>query len=152
MNIGALVWNFRSALLAVIPAAEAVGVPWRREDAYDEWDGIATQLYKSLVEFPLCWSLPESERERFRLPPYDLLQTKYETTAVIEVTAPSVTSTRIFHALGTSKEPFDTCECRLVRPDGSAASELVECYPLADVRFRVRFCRSDSSVTMLDEF
>jgi hypothetical protein len=151
MNVDALIRNFRSALVAVIPAAEAVGIPWRREDAYDEWDGIATQLYESLVESRLCWALTESDREQFHLPPYDLLLTKYETTAVIEVTVPSVTSRRVFHALGSSKEPFDICECRLVRPDGTVASEIVESYPLTDVRFRVRFYRSDSSVIMLDE-
>jgi hypothetical protein len=151
MNVDALLRNFRSALVAVVPAAEAVGIPWRREDAYDEWDGIATRLYKTLVELPLCWALPESDQERFHLPPYDLLLTRYETTAVVEVTVPSATSQRVFHAFGSSKEPFDVCECRLIRPDGTPASELVESYPLAEVHFRVRFCRSDSSVIMLDE-
>ena len=151
MNVGAVVRNFRSALVAVVPAAEAVGIAWRREDAYDEWDGIATRLYETLVESPLRWALSEDDRERFRLPPYDLLLTTYEATAFIEVALQSVTTTRIFHALGSSKEPFDTCECRLLRPDGTVASDLIESYPLVDVHFRARFCRADSSVFTLDE-
>src|SRR5262245_47287342 len=101
MTVNDAIENLRSALRALVPFVERAGIGWRREDAYDEWDEIVASVFKGLVHEPLRWTLPESERERFDLPPYDLLLDRYATRTVIEVTASGSAGLRILHALGT---------------------------------------------------
>ena len=36
---------FRGALIALVPIMDQVGIKWRDEDAYDDWDDIAATLY-----------------------------------------------------------------------------------------------------------
>ena len=68
MTIASVLLNFRTALLAIVPAVERAGISWKRPDAYDEWDAIATTVFDKLVIEVLRWSLPEEERESFRGP------------------------------------------------------------------------------------
>lgn len=141
--------DFRSALLALVPIAERAGIGWRRDVAYDEWDSVASSLFKAFVEEPIRWALPEAERSRFSLPPYDLLLERYETTAVIEVLVPGTPGRRIFHALGTRLVPFGICECRAVDCEGVPLSNEIEAYPLEVVHLRVVHRTEDGRVLVL---
>lgn len=85
MVVDEVLSNFRAALTALVPMAEHAGIGWRRIDAYDQWDAIVGSLFAGLVEEPLRYMFPESERGRFCLPVYDLLVERYESSAIIEV-------------------------------------------------------------------
>jgi hypothetical protein len=117
MNVSTAILNFSQALAATVPAFEKAGLPWRRPDAYDEWDDVATALFSALVTGVLRWQLPERFREGFAIPPYDLLLESYRDVATIEIVniAAGAGDRYIFHALVTDHAPFDTVEFRRVR-------------------------------------
>lgn len=147
MNVTELIKNFQAALADLASAAERVRIPWRRPDAYDEWDSLATAAYNCLVVTPCCWSQPTAEQAAFRLPPYDLLLESYAGYSVIEVGPDSPPGIiQVFHALGTTHEPFDTIEWRSVDFSGRPRSEDLRTCPLHDARLALRVPRADGTV------
>ena len=139
MTVTELVENFRSALLGLLSPVMRVGIPWKRPEAYDEWDDLATAVYRALVVEPLRSGLPESEWERFGLPDYDLLLPNYAGKSVVELLpAPRDGGVRVFHALGTDAEPFDTVECRPIGPTGLPQTNTFQTIPFYGARFALR--------------
>lgn len=130
IDVTDIVENFRRALSAVVPCAERAGVPWRRPDAYDEWDAVASALYRSLVVEPIRWQLSEANWESFSLPDYDLLRPHYGEFSWIVVGGSKPKEGRfLFHAFATRKQPFDTVEIRRISDSGSPlqpGDELIE--------------------------
>lgn len=120
MTVTEVLLNFRQALLAILPTVEKVGIPWRRPDAYDEWDGIASALFKSLVFEVLRWSVRGPRKEEFRMPEYDLLLEGYAGLSILEVSHPALPSGRyLFHSFGTEETPFDVLELRRISDTGT---------------------------------
>jgi hypothetical protein len=136
MTVTDLVTNFRAALLGVLPSVERVGIPWKRPAAYDEWDNLVEAMYQVLIVEPLRFSLPETERERFNLPGYDMLLPTYEGRTIIEVVPRrSDELIRVFHAFGTVRTPFDVVEWRAVESTGTPRSDVLETSPFEEARF-----------------
>jgi hypothetical protein len=139
VTVTELICNFRAGLLGLLPSIERVGIPWKRPDAYDEWDNLAAAVYHALIVEPLRSSLPESEQEHFRLPEYDLLLSSYSGRSVIEILPPgSGRAIRVFHAFGTAEAPFDLVEWRTVLLDGTPGSDSLESGPVEGARFALR--------------
>lgn len=139
MKVTSILLNFRAALLALISMAERVGIAWKRPDAYDEWDAIASTLFEKLVVEVLRWSLHEDSQEDFRLPSYDLLLPTYAGLGTLEVVHPSLQPGRwLFHAFGTNNEPFDVIEVRQLAVDGRPLSDELQTCPVDGVEFRLR--------------
>jgi|GEM_PF-2265110 len=140
MTVTELIRNFREGLLGLLPVVERVRMPWRPLDAYDEWDELAQAVYEALVVWPLRWTLAESEHEHFEMPEYNLLIPTYTGKSLIEVIpAQPDGSIRVFHALGTSKAPFDVVEWRDVGPTGAPASDVLGTTSLEEARFVLRY-------------
>ena len=124
MKVTSVLLNYRAALHALVPMVDRVGIPWKRPDAYDEWDTIASVVFENLVVKVLRWSLPESDHWQIKLPAYDLLLPTYADMSTIEVVHPSLRPGRwLFHAFDTESEPFDLVEVRPLAVDGSLLSE-----------------------------
>lgn len=141
MTITELLLNFRSALRSVAPLAERVGVPWRRPDAYDEWDDIATVLFVNLVAKVLQWSLVEDTGREAPIAAYDVLLESYENVNAIEVRHTSLNGERfVFHAFGTENAPFDIVEVRRTSLAGRPWSGNLETCPVRGAEFFVRLC------------
>ncbi len=126
MTVAELILNFRAALLAVLPMVEALGIPWKRGDAYDQWDDLASCLYKQLVG-NLVDSLGASGSETpLCLAAYDMMLSDYRDVATIEVHNEALEPGRwVFHAFGTDDDPFDIIEVREVSSDGVPCSEVL---------------------------
>jgi hypothetical protein len=77
MTITDLVMNFPAGLLGLVPCFERVGMPWKRPEAYDEWDNCAAAAYQAVIVEPFRSTLPEAEREGFNPPGYDMLLPSY---------------------------------------------------------------------------
>ena len=154
MTVSEVVVNFRTALLNLIPAFEKVELPWRRPDAYDEWDSVASALFEALVSSVLASRLPESLRVAFKLAKYDLLLPEYATVSTIEVAAPLLPSgaRHVFHALGTSVEALDSLEVRRVSPDGQPCeSDLLRVpFGTASLRLRVLPAGTGREITFIE--
>jgi hypothetical protein len=150
MTVDDVLLNFRAALAALVPMAERAGIGWRRMDAYDQWDDIAGNLFLGLVEEPLRQMFPESERERFALPSYDLLVDRYESVGFIEVLLLGDPRTRVFHAFETEDTPFDICESRLIVPEMGSALGAIERHSLDQVHFCVCYRADDGRLLRAD--
>lgn len=139
MTVGDVLLNFRSALCALVPFAEHVGISWKRPDAYDEWDTLATTLFDQLVVSVLTWSLPRSGQAGFRLPAYDLLAESYEGLSTLEVTHPSLQEGRwLFHAFGCKDGPFDIVEVRELTEEGLPFGDDLKICPVEGASFTLR--------------
>jgi len=139
MTITELMLNFRAGLLGVLPAVEAVHIPWKRPDAYDEWDAVAASIFQALVITPIRHGVPQLQAEAISFPDYDMLLPRYDGMAVIEVLPELPDGTiRVFHALGTSQDSFDTVEWRAVLPSGAPATGQLLASPLASSHFALR--------------
>lgn len=152
MKITALISNFRAGLIGLLPSIVRVGIPWKRPDAYDDWDELTSSLYKLLVVDVVRWAVPMAEQEGFRLPDYDLLLPTYDGLSLIEVlpSAPAGTL-RIFHALGTIREPFDIVEWRSISLGGIPQSEALGTSPADEVELRLRLVGPGGTISLLDE-
>jgi len=152
MTITELVMNFRAGLLGLVPCFEQVGIPWKRPEAYDEWDNCAAAVFQALVVEPLRSTLPETEQEGFGLPGYDMLLLTYAGLRVIELMpARPDRAIRVFHALGTASRPFDVVEVRTVYQDGVPQSDELETVLLEDARFAMRVCANSSSAQVVED-
>jgi hypothetical protein len=152
MTITELVMNFRDGLLGLVPCFEHVRIPWKRPEAYDEWDNCAAAIFQALVVEPLRSALPETEREGFGLPEYDMLLSTYAGLRVIEVMPARLDRTiRVFHAFGTASRPFDLVEVRNVSQDGLPQSDALETVLLENARFAMRVCANSSSAQGVEE-
>ncbi len=152
MTVTSVLLNFRSALLALLPSVERVGISWKRPDAYDDWDALATTLFETLVVMVFRWSLPDDKQRDFRIPSYDLLLASYAGSSTLEVTHPSLPAGRwLFHAFGTTNEPFDVVEVREVSAEGLPYGEDLATYPVDGARFRLRLFQGSGASEILDE-
>lgn len=139
MTVTELVLNFRACLSGLVPRFESVGIPWKRPDAYDEWDNCVSALFHALVVEPVRATLMEAEGQAFVLPEYDMLLAHYGTLSIIEVAPkPGDDTIRVFHALGTAFLPFDVAEVRIVSRDGLPQSDTLETVPLEGSQFLIR--------------
>jgi hypothetical protein len=144
--------NFRAGLLGLVPCFERVGIPWKRPEAYDEWDNSATAVYQALIVEPLRSTLAEAERDVFSLADYDMLLPTYAGKSVIEVLpACSYKTMKVFHALGTVSNPFDVVELRSVRRNGLPQSDVLETIPLEGTKFAFRLNANGFSVNIIED-
>lgn len=147
MRVTDVLLNFRSALLALLPAVERVGIPWKRPDAYDEWDDIATALFENLVVQVLQGALPDGAQEQLRLPSYDLLLESYTDLSTIDVIHTTLKPGRwIFHAFGTVSSPFDVVEVRQVSAAGEPLTREPQTCPIAHIQFVLNLLQNGNSV------
>jgi hypothetical protein len=152
MTVTDLITNFRTALLGLVPSVERVGMPWRRPDAYDDWDDMVTAIYKGLVIEPIRRGLPEIDPEAFQLADYDMLLPSYAGVSVIELLPTDRRGAiRVFHALGTARAPFDIVEWRIVGVDGKPQSEELETSPFDSTRFALRMYTDGFSPYRIEE-
>ena len=152
MNITDIIMNFRSGLRGLIPFFEEMGIPWKRPDAYDEWDNTASAIYQALVIEPLRSRLAESGQNDFDLPEYDLLLPDYSGKSIIELLPKnSENLMRVFHSFGTDSAPLDIVEYRIIGGTGLPHVDTLESTPLSDVKFGLRLYGDGFSADVIEE-
>jgi len=154
MTINALIANFRDALIALLPAVERVKMPWRPGEAYDEWDQLASGLYQGLVLWAIRWGvgLEEGELERLDFPEYELLLDTYNGRSLVEVLPQSSDGViKVFHGLGTNREPFDSVMFQSVASDGSLLSDQASSIPFEDASFRLRLAVPGQPLRLVED-
>jgi hypothetical protein len=139
MTVTDVILNFRSALVAILPMVKALGIPWRRGDAYDEWDDLASCMYRQLVSNLLPTLDSPSGGSPVRLAAYDMMLPDYRQYATVEVQNSTLGHGRwIFHAFGTDSVPFDVVEVRELGSDAVPCSEEFRTCPLSGSQFLLR--------------
>lgn len=136
MTVTDVILNFRAALVAVLPMVETLGIPWKRGDAYDEWDDLASCMYKQLVGNLLSAARVPFRGAPVRLAAYDMMLPDYSQYATIDVQNMELGPGRwVFHAFGTDTAPFDVLEVRELSIDALPCSEELRTCSILGSRF-----------------
>ncbi|MCK4635510.1 MAG: hypothetical protein KAT32_01485 [Candidatus Moranbacteria bacterium] len=136
MNVTGIFLNFRDALISLTVFFDNVNLPWKKLDAYDEWDNSVATLFDSLVVNPIIWSLSEDVQKKIKLPSYDLLLESYDDFSFIEVLSDELPSGQwIFNSFVTSKKPFDTVEVLSISDSDKLLSDSLEICSVDSVKF-----------------
>ena len=152
MTITDVLLNFRQALLAILPAVERVGIPWRRPDAYDDWDAITSVMFNTLVVEVFRWSVASSTSGLFKMPGYDLLLESYAGLCVLEVRHAALQGGRhLFHSFGTHDSPFDMIEVRRISETGDPFDQALTQCSVLGATFQLRLDPSVNAGETLEE-
>lgn len=109
-----LMGYFREALLALVPIANKVHMPWKEPDNYDDWDTICSALYASIVARSVENAM-ENE-QFFELLPYDKRAESYNENSFVGSSDLGID--HAFICLQTRSKPFDTCLFANLGPGG----------------------------------
>lgn len=123
-TISTLLLTFRKALMAIIPFMDIVKIGWKDNEAYDDWDDIASTLYKNVVEKSIQHA--DQTSADTKLPPYDLPIPSYEDYSYISVKRKiSEGQNLVFVGFSTRRQPFDSVKCVSVDSNHIANSEIL---------------------------
>lgn len=149
MNINNIIENFRSALVGIVPAFEAVDMPWRSPEAYDEWDGVSEALYKALVADVIRWGIDPADG-LVVLPKYDFAYESYEEMSFIAVN-PHRSKYRAFQSFGTDKKPMDLVGVCQVDQYGKRASDDSAFMKIEDAKFGLLIRADNGELALVEE-
>jgi hypothetical protein len=130
-----LLSQFATALASLTDIMDAVGIPWRPGEAYDEWDSIAETLFKAIVGR----ALGGTESGARPLPPYAVVEPSYRELSRVRLRAPNLPSDAMLFELSASDGSFDVVRWMRVTdvgevlegPSGDAA--LAQCDVVVEV-------------------
>lgn len=137
-QIDHLIDVFRSSLLDLIPHLEAAQIPWREEEAYDEWDSITSVLFENIVLRPIRWGIAGGSRD-LALPAYGHIHEDYGERALIEVfNGESQEAMKwIFLRLASEESPLDSVKCLGLGADGEVSIGESRTIPFDKASYRV---------------
>lgn len=138
MSVDEVVLNFRQALVAVVPFFRRAAIPWQRPDAYDEWDEVASALFRALVVEVLRVRPQAQADAELVLPSYDVLADDYSRVNVFVVENSAIPEGRcIFHGFATKSSVFDLVEVRRISEDGRPIGSDLQTCPVEGSAFRL---------------
>lgn len=129
---------FRDSLLALIPHLEAARIPWREEEAYDEWDNISEALFENIVLRSIRWGVAGVGSDVV-FPTYGHVHGDYGGRALIEVFngEPPESPRWVFLRLGSEESPLDSVKCLRMAQDGKVLTAEARSVPFANACYRV---------------
>ena len=145
-SISMLLFNFREALVAILPYVDAVKIGWRDHEAYDDWDEISSSLYRNMVEKSILHSI--ECRQDLKVPPYDLLIPSYCGYLHIAVIFPQY-SNLAFIGFSTQNDPFDSVKCVSIR-DGQVIHDEILYLPLKECEFAAVYESASIAMSITD--
>lgn len=149
MKINGIIENFQSSLVGIVPAFEAVDMPWRSPEAYDEWDGVSEELYKALVADVIRWGI-DPANGRVVLPKYDFAYESYEAMSFIAVN-PLASKYHAFQSFGTDKKPMDLVSVCQVDQYGKRASDDSAFIKIEDAMFGLLLRTDNGELVLVEE-
>lgn len=133
----------RSALAALVPVVERLGIPWADGDAYDDWDHIASTLYDQLVVNTCRHAGVFNENQEFAK--YDLVYPSYETLAHFEVLSKQTSEVLgVFVGFAGLDRDFTNVKYAVRDSEGAIDSTMTLVALFSDCRIRVRISGAES--------
>jgi len=103
-TINQLLDIFRNSILSILPSIMQAHIPWKNEDAYDDWDMISETLFQTIV----VNSILHSQNFDLQLPKYDFHYESYKKFDYIIVENQDFDQNRkVFISFYTKEHPFD---------------------------------------------
>ncbi len=131
-SVSELVQNFRSALLAVLPAADRAMLTWADHNQHYDWEKLAQCMFDVFVRSPLSVDRHRAAGE-FELAAYDIDVTSYSDTSWIACRPDPDKSLALVRLL-TNEQPFDTVQAVEVDSETYVASDRLT-IPFAETEF-----------------
>jgi hypothetical protein len=100
-----LMGHFREALLALVPIADKIHMPWREPESYDDWDAITSALFSSIVIRSI--ESATGDQHFFPIVQYDKRVTSYNDKSF--VSSVYLGQNYAFVCFETRNQPFDMC-------------------------------------------
>ena len=133
-TITMLLLNFRSALIAILPYMDAIKIGWKDDEAYDDWDDIASSLYRNMV----MNSIRHSSECRYdlELAPYDLLVSSYKRMYITVIYKQF--DKLAFIGFSSKSEAFDSVKCVPIQAGKvNNAIEEILYFPVSECQFEL---------------
>lgn len=113
-TINELLDIFRSSILSIIPSIQRAHIPWKNEQAYDDWDMISETLFHAIVVRSILYSL----NMEIHLPKYGFYYNNYKKFDYIIVQNNGKDKTQnVFVSFYTKVKPFDYVEVAVIDKD-----------------------------------
>ena len=143
--------GFRRGLAALTPSADLAGIPWRNEDAYDEWDRISESLFDVFVAAPI--RLDTTARAGvFPLLRYDFGRQDFPAVSWLELDVEDESESLALRSFLSTDRPFDMCDFARVDPATGAVDEWIsDVRPDAKFRLRRRYVDGGSEIVRVLE-
>jgi hypothetical protein len=139
-----LLSDFRDGLIVLIPIAEKSRMPWRKPNAYDDWERIEAALYESIVVSPF-----ENMVEGcpwYPVATYDFHLETYQDKTFIGLAGDPAGAALV--CLDTMNRPFDTCVFMRLDAEGRVVGEPLVPFDAAPFVF---VARRDGHTAVLSE-
>ena len=144
-----LLSNLRDALSALVPVAERARISWREDDAYDDWDDLASRIYDVLVGRPIAADM-SGGLEALHLAPYDIRLSSYIEHSAIVARA-SDHSVLVFNRLLAGDGEFSAAEALSARVDGRLLEVEPTVLPIDSVSWLLLRRRRDGSTDFREQ-
>ena len=152
MTVTSLLLLYRDALRALVPFFDQLGLPWREPDAYDEWDELASLLYRHFVVGSLLETSVVEDRETIKVAEYDIVQQSYagmSYVSVIPLGEPK-DRCRVFHSFATDVNPLDRIRFLRINNEGMVLRQDLESCSIDRAAFHFEYLTSQNSYLTVD--
>lgn len=149
-GVTALIYNFRDALIALLPFLEKGGITWQKLNDLDVFDGVCESLFELLVLLKIEIFMERKHNFTPPLPRYGMFYKDYSKSSYIEVLTDKTNSQGRFYTfvmLKSTSNPFDTVLCNLIDESGNVIQRDVE-LKFADVNFRFRYKTANQDISL----
>lgn len=136
-TVNLLVKHFRESLKSLVKVFDSTKIPWRDDDQFDSFDGIAESLYYWIVTSRLENYIFEKFNINPNIAKYNFFYKDYSKIGFIEVDLGSedILGHEVFNRLGTKGEAFDLVVCDRIDHSGNVIKRGLE-YDIEKVKFR----------------
>lgn len=127
LDITENVGNFHNALVALVPVFESAKIPWKNDEQFDDFEGIAESLYQWFVTYKAENIVNQLQHINFTFANYGFFYKNYSKMSYIEVNSEeNKNSNLVFLFFKTNKKPFDTIYCNKINRYGIVEEEGIE--------------------------
>jgi hypothetical protein len=150
-SVTELIQIFRDATASLIPFMERAKIPWKEQEAYDQWDDIETSLYRGIVLSALNWIIGHEGFDELAIPDYNFLYDDYSKFSFLGLLSDEAEKgiQLVFHSLSTTEVPFDTARFLQVNSKGKRVSDNFVVKPLRDTKFALNLRVDNRAVKTL---
>jgi hypothetical protein len=151
-SVNLLVKHYHDSLKSLVNVFDATRIPWRDDDQFDSFDGIAESLYYWIV----IHRLENYIRDKFNISPtiakYNFFYKDYSKIGFLEVDLGSddVLGQEVFNRFGTKAEPFDMVVCDRIDHSGNVIKRGLE-YEFDKIKFRYQHRKVNGELSVYEK-
>ena len=127
--------NFQEALRAIVPMADKIGMAWKNDEAYDEWEEFEASLFNGFVVKQLIY-----DQDVRRIKPFVPYKTSVRSLQSYSYIQHLDERAWIFLGLRTREAPFDSCWLQAFDQSGLETTNELKLLALRDLNLQAMIC------------